>query len=324
MASTFVADRRSQRYGQILAADTAFPKHSPVVSVIVVSHNEGKWLRKTVNSLARTIPPGGEILVVDDHSTDGSAARLLSQIGVSVLRPKRRLGAPRARNFAAQRAGGPILVFCDAHIEAPPRWFPPFRAVLARPKAGLVGPAYTEMNSREEKYFGLGFIDAGLNCDGLDQLSRSPYEVPLLGGFFLGIRRELFFEIGGFDPGFGFWGMEDVELVMRIWGLGYRCILVPSVEVAHLDGSFRPRAEDYQGDQRRWIETTLRFAVLHFGELRLRHVFRFYARDPYFPAALAGLAVSDAWEKRAAIHAERTRGDEWFFQRFARRQGWGN
>ena len=33
-----------------------FPKHSPAVSLIVVSHNEGEWLRKTVNSLARTIP----------------------------------------------------------------------------------------------------------------------------------------------------------------------------------------------------------------------------------------------------------------------------
>ena len=55
-----------------------FPKHSPVVSLIVVSHNEGEWLRKTVNSLARTIPLGGEILVVDDSSTDGSVDRLFA------------------------------------------------------------------------------------------------------------------------------------------------------------------------------------------------------------------------------------------------------
>ena len=298
----------------------AFPMHLPVVSLIVVSRNEGEWLRKTVNSLARTIPPGGEILVVDDNSTDGSVDRLLPQSRVSVLRSKRRLGAARARNFGAQRARGHILVFCDAHIEPPQRWFPPFRAALARPSVGLVGPAYAEMNSRELKGFGLGFMDAGLNCNWLDQVSSSPYAVPLLGGFFLGIRRELFFEIGGFDPGFGIWGMEDVELVMRIWGVGYRCMLLPGVEVAHLDAGLRSRAADYQGDRRRWIQTALRFAVLHFGELRLRRVFRFYAKDPCFPAALAGLAVSDAWEKRAAIHAKRTHGDEWFFQRFARRQ----
>jgi GT2 family glycosyltransferase len=159
-----------------------------------------------------------------------------------------------------------------------------------------------------------------LKCEWLAQLRSSPYEVPLLGGFFFGIRRERFFEIGGFDPGFGIWGMEDIELVMRIWGFGYRCILVPGVEVAHLDASLRPQRgttyPEYQLDGRRWIQTTLRFAVLHFNERRLRRVFRFYAKDPCFPGALAGLAVSDAWEKRAAIHAKRTHDDEWLFKRF--------
>lgn len=296
------------------------PEHSPVVSVIVVSHNEGAWLRKTVNSLAATIPVAGEILVIDDNSTDGSADRLLPQNRVNILRPKRRLGAACARNFGARHARGRILVFCDAHIKAPQRWFPPFRAALARPGVGLVGPALTEMNSRDMKGFGLRFVDAGLNCNWLDQLSSSPYEVPLLGGFFFGICRELFFEIGGFDPGFGIWGMEDIELAMRIWGFGYRCMLVPGVEVAHLDASLRfweaGAYPKYQRNGRRWIQTALRFAVLHFGELRLRHVFRFYAKDPCFPGALAGLAVSDAWEKRAAIHAKRTHDDEWLFKRF--------
>jgi GT2 family glycosyltransferase len=304
----------------------AFPEHSLVVSVIVVSHNEGAWLRKTVNSLAGTIPQGGEILVVDDNSTDGSADRLLPQNRLSVLRPKRRLGAACARNFGARHARGRILVFCDAHIEAPQHWFPPFRSALARPGVGLVGPALTEMNSRDLKGFGLHFVDAGLNTDWLAQFSSSPYEVPLLGGFFLGIRRELFFEVGGFDPGFGIWGMEDFELVMRIWGFGYRCMLLPGVEVAHLEASIRSRKAStypkYQLDGRRWIQTALRFAVLHFGELRLRRVFRFYSKDPCFPAALAGLAVSDAWEKRAAIHAMRMHDDEWLFQRFERLPWW--
>jgi GT2 family glycosyltransferase len=300
--------------------DMTSPEHSPIVSLIVASHNEGAWLRKTVDSLAGTMPPGGEILVVDDKSTDGSVDRLLPQNRVRIFRPERRLGASRARNFGARHARARILVFCDAHIEAPQRWFPPFRAALARRGVGLVGPAATEMNARDVKGFGLRIVDAGLNCAWLKQLSSSPYEVPLLGGFFLGIRRKLFFEIGGFDPGFGIWGMEDVDLGMRIWGLGYRCMLLPRIKVAHLDATLRSRGADpypeYQMDGRRWIETALRLAVLHLGELRLRRVFRYYTKDPCFPAALAGLAVSDVWKKRAAIHARRTHDDEWLFRRF--------
>lgn len=93
----------------------AFPEHSSVVSAIVVSHNEGAWLRKTVNSLAGTIPPGGEILVVDDNSTDGSVDRLLPQNRVSILRPKRRLGAARARNFGLAMLGDAFSYFAT-HI----------------------------------------------------------------------------------------------------------------------------------------------------------------------------------------------------------------
>ena len=90
---------------------------SLIVSLIVVSHNEGEWLRKTVNSLAKTIPLRAEIIVVDDKSSDGSIERLVPRSRVKVLRPTRRLGAARARNFGARRARGRLLVFCDAHIE---------------------------------------------------------------------------------------------------------------------------------------------------------------------------------------------------------------
>jgi glycosyltransferase involved in cell wall biosynthesis len=254
-----------------------FPGHSPVVSVIVVSHNEGAWLGKTVNSLAATIPVAGETLVIDDNSTDGSVDRLLPQSRVRILRPKRRLGAARARNFGAQRAGGHILVFCDAHIEPPQRWFPPFRAALARPNVGLVGPACTEMNSREVKGFGLGFVDAGLNCNWLDQLSSSPYEVPLLGGFFLGIRRELFFEIGGFDPGFGIWGMEDVELVMH---LDRRLSMHAPTCVSRSPGCQSPilKRVHIRNINRMGVDGSTAAPPCCFGELRLRHVFRFTQR----------------------------------------------
>jgi GT2 family glycosyltransferase len=292
-----------------------FPEHSPPVSVIVVSHNEGGWLKKTVDNLAGTIPPAGEIVVVDDCSTDGSAKQLLSRNRIRILRPNRRLGAAGARNFGARHACGRILVFCDAHIEAPHRWFPPLRAVLARPTVGAVGPAFAEMKARDMKGYGLRIIDAGLNWTWLDRLTSSPYEVPMLGGFFLGLRRDVFFEVGGFDPGFAVWGMEDMEFVMRIWSFGYQCMLLPDVEVAHLSREADAYPE-YQLNWHRGLQNTLRVAALHFGELRLRRVFCFYGNDPYFPAALAGLVVSNAWEKRAAIHARRMRDDEWLFQRF--------
>src|SRR5271156_4489914 len=35
-----------------------------------------------------------------------------------------------ARNFGARHARGEILVFCDAHVEVPPRWWEPLYNLL--------------------------------------------------------------------------------------------------------------------------------------------------------------------------------------------------
>lgn len=48
----------------------------PSVSVVVITHNEGERLARTVHGLLATIPRDGELLVVDDRSTDASCDSL--------------------------------------------------------------------------------------------------------------------------------------------------------------------------------------------------------------------------------------------------------
>jgi len=65
----------------------------PAIGVVVISRNEGAWLRRTVEGLRRTLPLESEITVVDDGSDDRSteflekqprAARLVRSGGVGV------------------------------------------------------------------------------------------------------------------------------------------------------------------------------------------------------------------------------------------------
>ena len=88
--------------------------HVGSLSVIVISRNEGKELRRTVENLDDTLPEGGEIVVVDDGSTDGSADLLVQRRGRVKLHRKRSLGVARARNFGARHARGIKLVFADS------------------------------------------------------------------------------------------------------------------------------------------------------------------------------------------------------------------
>lgn len=286
------------------------------ISVIVVSHNEGDYLGRTVESLLRSLPADGEIIVVDDSSTDGSSDGLRdADDSVRVLRPARRLGASAARNFGARQASGDVVLFSDAHVEVPRVWARPLLKTLESPGVGAVGAALTSMLHPQSKGYGLRFTDAGLNVDWLNLKSGKSYPVPLLGGFFLALRRELFETIGGFDCGMGIWGMEDLEISVRLWTLGQRCLLVPSVDVAHLDretGTYPA----YQRDWETGVHNILRLAFVHFGTMRLRQVVRYYSDDEVFPAALARLSASDAWLRRSQIRSSRRFDDAWYFQRF--------
>ncbi len=136
------------------------------VSVVIVSRNEGEHLRSTVSSLRAGLPQGGEIVIVDDNSTDGSADRLEDDGGppvVRVLRQRERLGVSQARNLGARQCHGDVVVFGDAHIEAPPSWVSPLLEALADPGVGVVGPVISNMDDRTLKGWGLHFSDPWLD-----------------------------------------------------------------------------------------------------------------------------------------------------------------
>jgi GT2 family glycosyltransferase len=284
--------------------------------VIIVSHNESDYLCRTVESLAQELPKDGEIIVVDDGSTDGSTQglrRLCKQ--VRVFRPTHRLGAARARNFGARRASGKIVLFADAHITALSTWAKQVIDGLKESSVGAVGPVLTSMRHPESKGYGLRFTDAGLNIEWLNLRREEPYPVPLLGSFFMGMRKDTFESVGGFDAGMETWGMEDLELSFRLWSFGYRLLLLPQVDIAHLDRE-NDTYPDYQLDWETGVHNVLRMAILHFGAQRIERVLRHYGKDEVLPRAMARLIVSNAWELRRKFDKARRFGDDWYFQRF--------
>ena len=283
------------------------------VSVVVVSHNEGDHLRRTVDSLLAGLPPDGEVVVIDDGSTDGSASCLATRyLGVTVVRPESRLGVSAARNLGAAQARGDVLVFSDAHVAAPPGWLAPLCEVLAEPGVGAVGPVVSAMGRPDARGHGFHWKDAALNVEWLPRQLEEPYPVPMMAGCFLALRRDVFAAIGGFDPGMVLYGAEDGELCLRLWTQGYDCILVPSVTVAHLFRSAHPYPVPWEA----MLHNVLRLAVVHFGPDRISRVVAGLIGNDAFPAAFARLAASDAWERRAAVQATRRYDDDWFCERF--------
>jgi glycosyltransferase involved in cell wall biosynthesis len=204
-------------------------------SVVVPYFNNAPLLAKGLPALARQTVPAGdfEVIVVDDGSTDGTAA-LIASLGLPesfrYVRQENR-GAAAARNRGASEARGQILVFLDSdvvpdatlvqeHVESH-RWYD--RALVVGQTRALPAQGFGVF------YEVLG--DTVFSFDQGNEEKQITFQQVLSRN--LSLRREFFFEIGGFDQDFPRSGFEDVEFAYRAARLGFSLVYNPRASGDH-------------------------------------------------------------------------------------------
>lgn len=96
-------------------------EQGPWVSVIVPTHNQGRFLGEALGSILGQSFRDFELLVVDDGSTDETAAILEAERDPRLRRFRTdRVGVSAARNLALDRARGHYVAFLDGDD----RWLP--------------------------------------------------------------------------------------------------------------------------------------------------------------------------------------------------------
>ena len=83
------------------------------VSAYIPCYNNIDTIAEAINSIKRQTIAVGELFVIDDGSTDGSAEAVES-MGVRVIRNERNLGRGTVRARAMQEARNELVVSCDA------------------------------------------------------------------------------------------------------------------------------------------------------------------------------------------------------------------
>lgn len=265
-----------------------------MVSVVIVNWNTRDLLDACLRSLEdHPAAVGQEVIVVDNASEDGSAARVRERHpGVRLIEPGRNAGYAAGNNLGfAAAAGDPILAL-NPDTELPAGALDAAIAALAaHSEAGavagrLVGPdGVTQASVRGfpdvvgvlGDALGLARLSPGSRWDryrmhGFDYRREQWAPQPM--GTFLLFRRAALAAVGDprapFDEAFPIF-FNEVDLLQRMARSGWRCWYDPAVVVRHLGGAstrqVRPRMiwESHRSLVRYWAKhppsATARFAL---------------------------------------------------------------
>ena len=83
------------------------------LSVVVVNFNSGAFLEATTSALLASLPPGSELIVVDNDSSDSSTASLRDHDGIIFVQLEKNVGFGAAANIGAARARNELIVFLN-------------------------------------------------------------------------------------------------------------------------------------------------------------------------------------------------------------------
>ena len=195
------------------------------VSVIVPAYNESATIAATVRSLHASDYPWVEVIVVDDGSTDETAAIVLGLRlpGVRVVRQPN-AGKPAALNAGLRQARGGLLVLVDGDTVLEPDAVGRLVQAFADPDVGAVSGNTRVANRRGllGRWQHLEYV-MGFNLD------RRMFEIgdcmPTVPGAIGAFRREALRDVGGV-PAVTL--AEDTDLTMSIIRAGWRVVYCES------------------------------------------------------------------------------------------------
>src|SRR5687768_464411 len=205
---------------------------TPFLSVIVPAHQGEPFLAETLAALAAGDLPRShwELIVVDDASTDATSAIAQTWADrVVVLIPPAH-GPVFARNRGVEASRGEWVVFIDADVRVHPETLRRFvETIHANPGMDAVFGAYDENPSES------GFLSRYRNLLHRYVHLMSAGESDTFWAGCGAIRRSTFDAVGGFDEvRYPRPQIEDIDLGYRLHDRGFRTLIEPAIQGAHL------------------------------------------------------------------------------------------
>lgn len=279
------------------------------VSVVVVNYNAGQALAECAGA---ALPQAGEVLVIDNGSSDSSLENCLRQFPdepqLKIIRNQANLGFAAACNIGLKNTTAEFVLFLNPDCHLGGGAVSELLQVLqSDPMVGMVGGFLVNPDGSEQgggrravptpwrsfvRSFGLGrfadrwpklFFDFHLHRQ---PLPDRPIELEAISGSCMLIKRQAMAAVGLWDEGY-FLHCEDLDLCMRFRQAGWRILFVPDAKVVHQKGGCSHSRPIFV----EWHK--------HKGMMRF---YRKFFRHQY-PGALMCLVALGVWVRFALVAA---------------------
>ena len=230
------------------------PQDPGILTTLLVSYNTKALLTPCLDALDKALAPigGGEIIVVDNASRDGSAEFLQeNRPDVTLIRSKENVGFGRANNLALGLVKSRFLLLLNTDAFVPPdALVRPLAYMEAHPECGVLGvrlvgrdgepqPGCRNFPTPLASFWARAGITrrfGGPRMVDDDQWDyRETRECDWVPGCYYLIRREVLDRVGLFDPRF-FLYYEEVDHCREVKKAGWKVVFYPHVDVVHLGG----------------------------------------------------------------------------------------
>ena len=222
----------------------------PSASIVIPVFNQWPVTRGCLAALRATLSRDHdvEIIVVDDASTDDTPVALAGlarfEPRLKVLRNDTNLGFVGSCNRAAAVAKRDYLVFLNNDTVPLPGWIEALLGTFGDiPRVGAVGGKLLFPDGRLQEAGGIVFADASACHFGRGEPNASqppfdqPRQVDYVSGALLATPRDLFAEMGGFDPEFAPGYYEDTDYCFRLRERNLTVWFQPDAVAVHVEGA---------------------------------------------------------------------------------------
>ncbi len=232
------------------------------LGIVIVNYNTRELLRRCLTTLFASQGVTFRVCVVDNASTDGSAAMVAREFpDLLLIANEENLGYPAANNLGlramgferGQRGEARYALLLNPDTELPPDALAKMTAFLdAHPEAGIAGPKLVRPDGSLDLACRRAFPSPEVSFYRLTGLSRlfprsrrfgrynltylpvdETAEVDSVVGAYMQVRAEAIEQVGLLDESFFMYG-EDLDWAFRIKAAGWKVYYYPGVTVLHV------------------------------------------------------------------------------------------